>query len=106
MRYLFLIIVLAVVVGILAIASFTNFRLDDEHYDRLKWVALHWDFLVVFLALLVKTFDIAYGIETVAVVGGIGALLGGLLGISTKEYNALAGMTGDEPEDSEVRDEE
>lgn len=87
MDYLFLVIVILVVGAILAFASFSNFELDSEHYDRLKWVALHWDVLVVFVGLIVKLFDVPYGVETVSLVAGIGAALGGLLGISTKAFN-------------------
>lgn len=86
MNYLFLIIVLAVVLGVLAIASFTTFGLDDFHYDRLKWVVIRWSFLVTFIGLVVKTFDIPYGTETVTLVAGIGACLAGLLGISSSNY--------------------
>lgn len=86
MNYLFLLIVLAVIVAILAIASFSNFELDSEHYDRLKWVVIRWDYIVVFIALIVKTFNVSYGVETVAVVAGIGALLAGLMNISSKAF--------------------
>ena len=86
MNYLFLIIVLAVIVAILAVASFTNFELDSEHYDRLKWVVLRWTYLVTFLGIIVKTFDVPYGIETVTIVAGFGAMLAGLLGISITNY--------------------
>ena len=86
MNYLFLIIVLAIVVMVLAIASFTSFGLDDFHYDRLKWVVIRWSYLVVFIGVIVKTFDIAYGTETVTIVAGIGAMLAGLLGISSTNY--------------------
>ena len=34
-----------------------------------------------------KAFNMPYGVETVTIVGAIGALLGGLLDVSTKEYN-------------------
>ena len=84
--YIFLIIVLVVVLAILVIATFTRFQINDEQYDRLKWVALHWDVLVVFIALVVKLFDVPYGIETVSLVAGIGAALGGLLGVSNVQY--------------------
>lgn len=86
MNYLFLIVVLAVVLVVLAIASFTSFGLDDFHYDRLKWVVIRWSFLVTFIGLIVKTFDIPYGTETVTLVAGIGACLAGLLGISNTNY--------------------
>lgn len=86
MNYLFLIIVIAVVLVVLAIASFTSFGLDDFHYDRLKWVVIRWSFLVTFIGLIVKTFNIEYGTETVTLVAGVGAMLAGLLGISNTNY--------------------
>ena len=86
MNYLFLIIVLAVIVAILAVASFTNFELDSEHYDRLKWLVIRWDYIVVFIGVIVKTFNVSYGVETVVVVAGIGALLAGLMNISSKAF--------------------
>lgn len=92
MNYLFLIIVILTVIAVLIIASFTNFELDNAHYDRLKWLVMKWGFIVAFIGLIVKTFNMPYGVETVALVGGIGALLGGLLEVSTKEYNKPADM--------------
>ena len=86
MEYTFLILVLAIVVIVLAIASFTNFALDNEHYDRLKWIVIRWAYLVTFIALIVKTFEIPYGIETVTLVSGIGAMLAGLLDVSNVNY--------------------
>lgn len=86
--YIFLIAVLVVVAAIIGIAIFTKFTLNGEQYDRLKWVALHWDILVVFIALIVKLFNMPYGTETVGLVAGIGAALGGLLGVSNKNYHA------------------
>ena len=71
MYYIFFISVVAIVFAVLAVAMFTNFRLDDEHYDRLKWVVIRWSYLVTFIALIVKTFDIAYGIETVTIVAAL-----------------------------------
>lgn len=86
MDYLFLIIVLVIVLAVLAVATLTNFGLDNEHYDRLKWVVIRWSYLVTFIGIIVKTFDIAYGTETVTIVAGIGAMLAGLLGISNTNY--------------------
>ena len=86
MNYLFFIIVLGVVLAVLGIATFSKFKLDNEQYDRLKWVVIRWSYLVTFIALIVKTFDVQYGIETVTIVAGIGAMLAGLLGISNKEW--------------------
>lgn len=86
MNYLFLIIVLAVIVAILAVASFTNFELDSEHYDRLKWLVIRWSYIVVFIGVIAKTFNIPYGTETVTVVAAIGAMLAGLMNISSKAF--------------------
>ena len=89
MKYTFLISVIAAVAAVLTIAMFTNFRLDDEHYDRLKWVVIRWSYLVTFIGLIVKTFAVPYGMETVILVGGIGAMLAGLLGISNQAYENM-----------------
>ena len=72
MNYLFFIIVIAVVIAVLWIASFTNFELDDAHYDRLKWVVLKWGYIVAFIGVIVKAFNMPYGVETVTIVGAIG----------------------------------
>lgn len=90
MNYLFFIIVIALVIAVLCIASFTNFELDDAHYDRLKWVVIKWGYFVAFIGVVVKAFNMPYGVETVTIVGAIGALLGGLLDVSAKEYNKPA----------------
>lgn len=86
MNYLFLIITLVVIIGILAVAAFGKFKLSNEGYDRLKAVVVKWQYIVVFIALIVKTFEVAYGIETVTIVSGIGAMLAGLMGISDVNY--------------------
>lgn len=87
MNYIFPIAVFATVAIVLAIASFTNFELDNFHYDRLKWVVLRWSYLVVFIGLIVKTFDIPYGTETVTLIAGLGAMLAGFLDISEKNWD-------------------
>ena len=86
MNYTFLIITLAVISVVLLLAAFTRFSLSNEGYDRLKSVVTKWDYIVIFIALIVKTFNVAYGLETVAIVAGLGALLAGLLGISKINY--------------------
>jgi TRAP-type C4-dicarboxylate transport system permease large subunit len=100
MKYAFLITTLAVVAVIIGIAAFSNFKLDDEHYDRLKALAMKWHYITAFVAAIVKVFDLPYGVETVVIVAAIGALMAGLLGVSTKEYNKLQNMFIPEPEDS------
>lgn len=87
MNYLFLIIVIAIVLAVIAIASFSNLELDDVHYDRLKALARKWDYIVVFVAAVAKVFNMPYGMETVTVVAAIGALMCGLLDVSTKNFN-------------------
>jgi TRAP-type C4-dicarboxylate transport system permease large subunit len=77
---------IALVLAILAIAAFTNLELDDKHYDRLKWLALKWHYITAFIAAIVKVGNFPYGIETVAIVAAIGALLAGILGISAGNY--------------------
>lgn len=83
---LFFIIVIALIAAILAAATFSRFEIRNEQYDRLKWIVVRWSYLVVFISLIVKTFDIEYGVETVTIVSGIGALLAGLMGISAQNY--------------------
>lgn len=98
MNYLFLIIVIAVVAIVLGIAAFTNFEIDNWHYDRIKYIVMRWSFIVVFIGVIVKTFKIPYGVETVTVVGALGALLSGLLGISSTNFyaNSLQSHFNDE----------
>lgn len=103
MNYIFPIAVFAAVVIVLAVASFTNFELDNFHYDRLKWVVLRWSYLVVFIGLIVKTFNVPYGTETVTLVAGLGAMLAGFLDISKKNWD---GEYLDEDDDDEIEDEE
>ena len=100
MSYAFLIITLAAVAVIIGIAAFSNFKLDDEHYDRLKALAMKWHYITAFVAAIVKVFDMPYGVETVVIVAAIGALMAGLLGVSNKEYQKLQKMYVPEPKDS------
>lgn len=87
MDYLFLIITLAVIFIVLGIATFSKLTLSNEQYDRLKSVVTKWDYIVIFIALIVKLFNVTYGLETVAVVAGLGAMLAGILGIANKNYH-------------------
>ena len=86
MKYAFLMITLIVVVGVLLIATFSKFQLSNEQYDRLKKTVTKWHYLVAFIALIVTTFNVIYGKETVTLVAGLGAMLAGLLGISNTNY--------------------
>lgn len=99
MNYLFLIITLAAVIAALVIAGFTGFHLSDEGYKRLKWLVIRWEFIVVFVGVLVKTFGFPYGLETVIVVAALGSMLAGFLGIGMKNYDKLT-KNIEEPSDS------
>lgn len=87
MNYIFPISVLVIVAVVLGIASFSNFELDNFHYDRLKKVVIKWSYLVTFIALIVKTLDVSYGFETVTIVAGFGAMLAGLLDVSESNWD-------------------
>lgn len=86
MVYVFPLTVFGVVIAVLAIATFSNFELDNYHYDRLKWIVMRWAYLVTFIGVIVKTLNVPYGVETVTLVAGFGAMLAGLLGISASNY--------------------
>ena len=96
MSYMFLIIVVLVVIVILGITAFTDFCLDNAHYDRLKWLADKWDYFATFVAVLVKLFEFPYGVETVGIVIAIGALMAGILGVSAKNYEDDEEWEGDD----------
>lgn len=102
----FFIVTIGLVVAILGIAIFTQFELDNEQYDRLKWVVIRWAYLVTFIGVVVKTFDIPYGVETVTIVGAIGAMLAGLLGISNKQYESRQVSEEEYDDDEEEYEEE
>ena len=87
MNYAFLIGTIIAVVAIIGIAAFTKFELEDENYDRLKWLTGKWHYITVFVATIVKIFGMPYGVETVALVAAIGAVMAGLLDVSTIQYN-------------------
>lgn len=86
MNYVFLIVTIGIIMAVLGVAAFSNFELDDKHYDRLKWLTIRWSYIVTFIGLIAKTFNMPYGVETVTVVAGIGALMAGLMGISTNNW--------------------
>lgn len=86
MNYIFLIAVIVIVAAVLGVAMFTNFSLDDEHYDRLKWLVEKWHYITVFVGLIAKTFNIPFGVETVTIVAGFGALMAGMMNISTSNW--------------------
>ena len=102
MNYIFPIAVFATVAIVLAIATFTNFELDNYHYDRLKWVVIRWSYLTTFIGLVATTLEMPYSTETVTLACGIGAMLAGFLGISKKNWD---GEELDEYEEDEEGEE-
>lgn len=86
MNYTFLIATVGAIAVILAIAAFSKFELADENYDRLAYLVQRWSYIVVFVGLVAKTFNMPYGIETTTLVAGIGALMAGLMNISTENW--------------------
>lgn len=99
MNYAFLAIVLAIILAVLGIAIFTNFRLTDEQYDRLKWIVIRWTYLTTFIGVVAKTFDIPYGVETVTIVAAIGAMFAGLLDIGNQSYENTQRIVENEEHD-------
>lgn len=87
MNYIFPIAVFATVVIVLTIATFTNFEIDNYHYDRLKWVVIRWSYLTTFIGLVATTLEMPYSTETVTLACGVGAMLAGFLGISKKNWD-------------------
>lgn len=87
MNYIFPIAVFATAAIVLAVASFTNFELDNYHYDRLKWVVIRWSYLTTFIGLVATTLEMPYSTETVTLACGIGAMLAGFLGISKSNWD-------------------
>lgn len=86
MNYTFLIATVGVIAVILGIAAFSKFELADENYDRLAYLVQRWSYIVVFVGLIAKTFNMPYGVETTTLVAGIGALMAGLMNISTSNW--------------------
>lgn len=107
MNYIFLIAVIGIIAVVLGIAMFTNLELDDKHYDRLKWLVKRWHYITVFVGLIAKTFNIPYGVETVTIVAGFGALMAGMMNISTSNWKlSQPQITYNEDEFNEMMDSE
>ena len=94
--YIFLIVVLLLVGLILVVTTFTHFKLTNDQYDRLKWLVVRWSVITAFLGVIIKTFSIPYGLETVTIVAAIGVLLAGLMGISNDHYDEGGTVCTDE----------
>ena len=86
-RYGFLIIVLAVLLIAVGVITFTDFKLSNEQYDRIKAVVLKWPGILTFLGVIVSTFKVPFGEETLTLVAAIGTFLAYCLGISSKVYD-------------------
>lgn len=88
MNYIFPILVGVFTIALVVIALIPGIKLTNEQYDRLKWLSDKWELFVVFLGVITKAFDLPYAIATVTIFAGIGALLGGLLMKSNKDYKS------------------
>jgi len=63
-------------------------QFDNKVYDILKWVCLIFlPALSVFYAALDGAFGCGYVDTVCTVIAAVGAFLGALIGVSTKEYN-------------------
>ena len=91
MNYIFMIIVLVVLFIGISVLTFVDFTLSDWQYDRLKSIVLKWPALLTLLGVIVNTFPVPFGNETITLVAAIGAFLAHCLGISTKVYDAGIG---------------
>lgn len=87
-NFIFPILVGVFTIALIVIALVPGIKLTNEQYDRLKWLSDKWELFVVFLGVITKAFDLPYAIATVTIFAGIGALLGGLLMKSNKDYKS------------------
>lgn len=96
MRYAFLISVL-IVLGI-AITAITLYgvRLSNEQYDRLKGIVIKWSAITTLLGVIVATFKVQYGAETITVVAAIGAFMARCLDVSVANFHDGATITEDD----------
>ena len=95
-KYAFLIGVI-VVLGI-AITAITLYgiKLNNEQYDRLKGIVIKWSAITTLLGVIVATFRVPYGAETITVVAAIGAFMARCLDVSASNYNDGAIIYEDE----------
>lgn len=96
MNYIFPIAVFGAVAIVLGIAMFTNFELDNYHYDRLKWVVERWHWFATFVGVLVDVLKMPYALQTLTIVVALGAMLAGVLNISRKNWDGETVYEGDE----------
>jgi len=95
-KYAFLITVI-VVLGI-AITAITLYgiKLNNEQYDRLKGIVIKWSAITTLLGVIVATFNVSYGAETITVVAAIGVFLARCLNVSVANFNDGAAIHPDE----------
>lgn len=86
-KYIFLISVIVALAVSVAFITLHGITLDNDQYDRLKKIVIKWSAIVTFLGVIVATFTVPYGTETITVVAAIGALLGKCLDESNANYN-------------------
>lgn len=78
--------------------------MSNKLYDILKWIAQYLlPGLGTLYFALAKIWGLPYGVEIVGTISAFDAFLGGLLGISTINYNnEQAQLKQDEMEDEEI----
>lgn len=78
--------------------------MSNKLYDTLKWIAQYLlPGLGTLYFALAKIWGLPYGVEIVGTISAFDAFLGGLLGISTINYNnEQAQLKQDEMEDEEI----
>ena len=89
-QYTFMIITLLALAAGVSVLTFFGVKLTDEQYDRLKDIVVKWSGITTFLGVIVATFKIPYGNETITIVAAIGALLAYAMGLSIKNYTESA----------------
>jgi hypothetical protein len=96
MKYAFLISVLAVLgIAVTAITLY-GVKLNNEQYDRLKSIVINWSAITALLGVIVATFNVSYGAETITVVAAIGVFLARCLNVSIANFNDGAAIHPDE----------
>lgn len=87
MNYVFLICVLVVLALSVTFVTFHGIKLNNEQYDRLKAIVHNWPAITTLLGVIVATFQIPFGAETITVVAAIGAFMAKCLDVSVANYN-------------------
>ena len=87
MKYAFLISVLVILAIAVSFITLRGICLDNDQYDRLKKIVIKWSGIVTLLGVIVATFSVPYGEETITIVAAVGAFLAYCLNVSDKSYN-------------------